>query len=473
MDPTDDIDRRHLDAIADADLFPYWYDDVDEPESNPTLVRTESCDLCIIGGGYTGLWTAVIAKERDPSRDVVLIDAAEVGSAASGRNGGFMESSLTHGIANGQERFPHELELLEQLGLENLDAIENAIHRYDIDCDFERTGVIDVATTAHPPSYLDELRDDALQLRRLGQDARWLDADAMRAEVASPTYTGGLWRIGRAALVDPARLVWGLKTAAEQLGVRIYEDTKATSIERDGVGVLVKTPLASAGGARRPRHRTLQAAAAPAAPLHRAGLRLLHGHRAADARAAGVDRLAQPPGPVGHPQPVPLLPLDRGQPGAVGRLRRHLLLPRQGRPRAREPTRDVGQAEPALLRHVPAARRGALQPHLGRGHRHVQPLLRVLGHGDGRPGRLRARLHRARRGVDALRCRGDARPHRRPPQRGDVDRLRQDKPLPFPPEPFRFFGIQATRWSLQREDATGRRNVWLRALDRFGLGFDS
>ncbi len=152
MDPTDDIDRRHLDAIADADLFPYWYDDVDEPESNPTLVRTESCDLCVIGGGYTGLWTAVIAKERDPSRDVVLIDSAEVGSAASGRNGGFMESSLTHGIANGQERFPHELELLEQLGLENLDAIENAIHRYDIDCDFERTGVIDVATTAHPPS---------------------------------------------------------------------------------------------------------------------------------------------------------------------------------------------------------------------------------------------------------------------------------------------------------------------------------
>ena len=91
----------------------------------------------------------------------MLIDAAEVGSAASGRNGGFMESSLTHGVANGQERFPDEIELLEQLGLENLDAIENAIHRYDIDCDFERTGVIDVATTAHAPSYLDELRDDA------------------------------------------------------------------------------------------------------------------------------------------------------------------------------------------------------------------------------------------------------------------------------------------------------------------------
>ena len=203
------LDRRHLDAIADADLFPYWYDDVDEPESNPTLVRNESCDLCVVGGGYTGLWTAIIAKERDPSRDVVLIDAAEVGSAASGRNGGFMESSLTHGIANGQERFPDEIELLEQLGLENLDAIENAIHRYDIDCDFERTGVIDVATTAHAPSYLDELRDDACSCAARPGRPLARRREAMRAEVDSPTYVGGLWRIGRAALVDPARLAVG------------------------------------------------------------------------------------------------------------------------------------------------------------------------------------------------------------------------------------------------------------------------
>ena len=233
----------HLDAIADADPYPYWYDDADEPDSNPTLVRAESCDLCIIGGGYTGLWTAIIAKERDPSRDIVLIDAHEVGSAASGRNGGFMESSLTHGIGNGQARFGDEMPLLEELGLENLDAIESAIRRYGIDCDYERTGVIDVATQFHSPSYNDELRDDFHQLRSMGQDVEWLGAEAMRAQVNSPTYRGGLWRRNRAAIVDPARLVWGMKAAAMSLGVRIYEDTKATSIERDGVGVLVITPF--------------------------------------------------------------------------------------------------------------------------------------------------------------------------------------------------------------------------------------
>ena len=117
----------HLDAIADADPYPYWYEDVDEPDSNATLVRTVSCDLCIVGGGYTGLWTAIIAQERDPSRDIILIDAHEVGSAASGRNGGFMESSLTHGVANAQARFPDEVAVLEELGLKNLNDIEAAI----------------------------------------------------------------------------------------------------------------------------------------------------------------------------------------------------------------------------------------------------------------------------------------------------------------------------------------------------------
>ncbi|HEX4984129.1 MAG TPA: FAD-dependent oxidoreductase, partial [Ilumatobacteraceae bacterium] len=202
--------ERYLDAIADADPYPYWYEDADEPDSNPTLVRTENCDLCVVGGGYTGLWTAIIAKERDPSLDVVLIDAHEVGSAASGRNGGFMESSLTHGVANGLDRFPGEIELLEQLGLDNLDAIEAAIDRYAIDCDYERNGVIDVATNAHPPSYLTELSDDYEQLRRLGQSVELLDAEQVRAQVSSPTYIGGLWRKDRAALVDPARLAWGL-----------------------------------------------------------------------------------------------------------------------------------------------------------------------------------------------------------------------------------------------------------------------
>ena len=115
-----------------------------------------------------------------------------------------------------------------------------------------------------------------------------------------------------------------------------------------------------------------------------------------------------------------------------------------------------------------------VHPHVGRGDRHVQPLLRVLGPRMAGPGRLRHRLHRSGRGVHPLRRRGDARPARRHAGRSPRrPKFVQEKPLPFPPEPFRFIGIQATRWSLDREDKTGKRNVWLRSLDRFGLGFDS
>ena len=115
-----------------------------------------------------------------------------------------------------------------------------------------------------------------------------------------------------------------------------------------------------------------------------------------------------------------------------------------------------------------------LQPHLGRRDRHVHPLLRVLGHGDGGPGRLRrsatpaSAWRRRRFGAEVMLDLLDGR--RTVATRTEFVR---QKPLPFPPEPFRFAGIQATRWSLDREDRTGKRNLWLRTLDRFGLGFDS
>jgi glycine/D-amino acid oxidase-like deaminating enzyme len=350
-------DQRALDAIADAEPYPFWLESADIPESNPTLVRDEHCDLCIVGGGYTGLWTAVIAKERDPSRDVVLIDKGEVGGAASGRNGGFMEASLTHGVGNGMSRHADEIDVLEELGLINLNEIEAAIERYSMDCDYERNGVIDVAHVHHPPSYLDELREEHDLLRSLGQPVEWLDQDAMRAEVDSPTYTGGLFRIGRAALVDPAKLAWELKRVAEDLGVRIYEHTRATSVDKDGRGVAVVTPLGTIrcaqGGAG---HQRRQAAAEADQPVHGARLRLLPRHRTAVDRAARPHRLGEPPRAVRHHEPVPLLPAHLRQPDPVGRLRRHLLLGLEGVGRAGEPPGHVGETVGALLRDVPAAR---------------------------------------------------------------------------------------------------------------------
>ncbi|MFM8267512.1 MAG: NAD(P)/FAD-dependent oxidoreductase [Ilumatobacteraceae bacterium] len=473
-DSDDLIKEFHLDAIADADPYPYWYDDADEPDSNPTLVRTESCDLCVVGGGYNGLWTAIIAKERDPSRDVVLIDAHEIGSAASGRNGGFMEASLTHGIANGQQRFPDELPLLEDLGLRNLNEIESAITRYGIDCDFERTGVIDVATSFHAPSYLDELRDDFSQLRALGQRVEWLDEGQMRAQVNSPTYTGGLWRKDRAALVDPARLVWGLKSAAMSLGVRIYEDTRATSIERDGVGVLVTTPLgqiragkvALATNASKPLLRRMGHFIAPVydycmvtEPLSQAQL----------AELGWTNR--QGLSDIGNQFHYYRLTSDNrilwGGFDVIYYWRGRMSTEFESRPETwAKLSKNFFDTFPQL--------EGLKFTHTWGGVIDTCSRFCVFW-GRGLQGRVAYSVGYTGLGVGSTRFGAEVMLDILDGKRSTATETEfvKRKPVPFPPEPFRFIGIQATRWSLDREDRTGRRNLWLRTLDRLGLGFDS
>ena len=188
----------------------------------------------MIGGGFSGLWTALLAKEANPGRSVVLIEGNRVGWAASGRNGGFCDASLTHGADNGRERFPAEFDTLQRLGAENLTAIEAAIGRYGIDCDFERTGSITVATEdyqvdgcARPPTAD-------------GGDVPGRRGGAGRGEL--PHLPGGHVGQGRhRAWSHPARLAWGLAAACERIGVRIAERTPATGLASDADGVTVRT----------------------------------------------------------------------------------------------------------------------------------------------------------------------------------------------------------------------------------------
>ena len=351
-------------------------------------MRTESCDLCVVGGGYTGLWTAIIAKERDPARDVVLIDAAEVGSAASGRNGGFMESTLTHGVANGKHRFPDEIELLEQLGLENLDAIEAAIGRYAIDCDYERTGVIDVATTTHPPSYLDELADEHELLTGLGQNAELLDAEAMRAEVALAdlhrrAVAQGPRRPGRPGAAGVGSEGGG--GVARRAHLRGHQGDRAST--RDGVGILVTTPLGRIRAARvalgtnafRPLLRRIGSYIAPVYDYCMV-TEPLTAEQLASVGWAGRQGLSDIPNQFHYYRLTEDNRILWGGYDAVYYWRGKVSAG------AGEPPGDVGDAEPPLLRDVPATRGRPLQPHLGRRDRHVHPVLRVLGHGDGRAG---------------------------------------------------------------------------------------
>ena len=157
-------------------------------------------DLAIVGGGFTGLWAALRAKQERPEREVVLLEAETAGWGASGRNGGFVDASLTHGLLNGIARFAQELDALEQLARENLEGLRADLEQHRIEAAWQETGALSVATRPHE---LEELDEEAALLRRYGWEAEVLDRDGVRSQVASPTYLGAVMQHTGVALRRP------------------------------------------------------------------------------------------------------------------------------------------------------------------------------------------------------------------------------------------------------------------------------
>ncbi|RFA21174.1 NAD(P)/FAD-dependent oxidoreductase [Subtercola boreus] len=235
------LTRPAAQSIQDAVLRPFWTDDAAGPTSEPALRGAHRADLLVVGGGYTGLWTALQAKELDPGLRVVVLEGNTVGSGASGRNGGFCEASLTHGEANGELHFAAELPTLHRLGMENLDGIADTLRRYGLDAEFERTGQLAVATEPHQLEWL---------ATESGPAVTRLDAAEMRSSIDSPLYLGGEWSRHDTAMVHPAKLVWGLKQACLELGVTIAEHSPARALRREGERMVVQTPHGSVEAAR-------------------------------------------------------------------------------------------------------------------------------------------------------------------------------------------------------------------------------
>ena len=97
-----------------AEPRPFWLDSPLRPTPAEPLATGAACALAVVGGGFTGLWAALEAKHDDPGRDVVLLEQGAIADGATGRNGGFADASLTHGLPNGLERFPDEIRVLER-----------------------------------------------------------------------------------------------------------------------------------------------------------------------------------------------------------------------------------------------------------------------------------------------------------------------------------------------------------------------
>jgi len=459
-------------ALADAEPAVFWLDDPAAPEPVPALAGPIEADLLVVGAGYSGLWTALRAVERDPSRSVVVLETRDCGHEASGRNGGFVSASLTHGFGNGLARWPGELATLDRLGDDNLRDISDTIQRRGIDCDWEQTGELSVATAPHQLAELEEL---AVAMGRAGHDVELLDAAAVRQRLDSPTYVGGLADPRGTALVHPARLAWGLRRACLDLGVRIHEHSRVTRLDQDGAGLVAHT----SDGSVRAGRVALATNAFP--PLLR--------------------RLRLMTVPV-YDYVLMSEPLSPSQLSAVGWAGREGVGDSANQFHYYRLTRDnrilwggydaVYHYGSRIERDLEQSDRthGLLARHffetfpqlegLRFSHRWggvIDTCTRFAAFfGTAYAGRAAYALGYTGLGVAATRFGADVMLDLldgEPTQRTELEMVRR-RPLPFPPEPARYAGIQLTRWSLNRADRRGgRRNPWLRALDAAGLGFDS
>jgi glycine/D-amino acid oxidase-like deaminating enzyme len=452
-------------SLATSTFAPMWLD-IPRPDY-AQLTGTVSCDLVVVGGGYTGLWAALHAAERNPDQKIVLIEANRIGWAASGRNGGFVDASLTHGSGNGKSRWAEEFETLESMGLQNLDGMAADIDRLGLDVQWQRTGMLSVATEAHQIDWLVE--------SAAAGEGIFLDQTQVREEVASPTYRAGLFAKDTCAIVHPAKLAVELARSCREAGVHIHEHTRAVSVESAGAGLRVgaETAVITANRAvlatnvypsliRRNRWYTVPVydyvlATEPltAQQFDRIGWRnrqgvgdcanQFHYYRlTADNRIVwgGYDAV------YFSGRRVDADYEDRQQ--TYRRLAEHFFI-------------TFPQLHDVRFSHRWA---GAIDTNT-----------RFCAHwGTARGGRVAYVNGFTGLGVGATRFAADVcldLLDGTPTPRTELAMVRK-RPLPFPPEPIATAGIQATRWSLDRADhSAGRRNVLLRTLDKLGLGFDS
>ncbi len=460
-------------ALAGAVPQSFWLDDPGRPAALPPLREDVRCDLAVVGAGYSGLWTALLAKERDPSRDVVVLEGARIGWAASGRNGGFCAASLTHGLPNGIDRFPDELRTLTRLGAENLDAIEATLRKYRIDCDWERTGEMNVATA---PWQVAELREYADLAAQYGEQVDFLDVEQVRAQVNSPSYLAAAWDKEGCAIIQPAKLAWGLRRVCLDLGVRIYERSPVVALEKSVNG---------------PSLRTKQGkwVVADQAVL------------ATNAYPSLLKRVRPYIVPV-YDYVLMTEPLSTEQLAETGWNERQGIGDSGNQFHYYRLTADnrilwggydaiyhYGSRIRAELDQRPATFTKLAQhffetfPHLeGLKFTHswggvIDTCTRFCAFfGTAHSGRVAYAAGYTGLGVGATRFGANVMLDLlsgKPTELTDLQLVRT-KPLPFPPEPFKAVGVNLTRWSLDRADHNdGKRNLWLRTLDRAGLGFDS
>ncbi len=457
-------------GLAGALATPFWtHDSGLAPLPASAAPLPERCDLAIVGGGFTGLWTAIEARRRHPDWRIVVIERDFCGWGASGRNGGFCAPSISHGPSVAKQRWPREAETLVRLGRDNLDQLQADLERLGIDAEFERCGKL---TVAQFPWQREGLRAAARTCAAFGIETMALEGDALREKLVSPLFEAGLFEPNYAVL-NPAKLVAGLRDTALSQGVEICEGLAVSAI-RTGEAVVLET---EAGALRCAR---VALATNVAKPLLR--------------------RLAGAVIPV-YDYAIVTRPLSAEELASIGWLGRYGVADAGNRFHYARKTRDnrILWGGYDAIYHFGGARdeartqRPASFDLLARQFVEAFPPLADVPFthawggvidtsarttffaGLAARGRIAYAMGFTGQGVSASRFAALTMLDHLDGQSTERTRLAMlsTRPVPFPPEPLRALSVALVQKLLAREDETGRRALLLRGLDRLGIGFDS
>jgi putative aminophosphonate oxidoreductase len=220
-------------------MLSLWEQQTGVPEAlHPPLDRDVTADVCIVGGGFLGLWTAIGIRELRPDADVVLVEAGRCGRGAAGRNGGFVLSWWSKFLTLERLCGTEEALRLARMSTDAISGIDAFCRADSIECDLRRGGWIWSATNA---DQLGSWKATLDRLSALGEEPfAELTAEEAAARTGSRRHLGGVFEAS-SAIVQPAALVAGLRRAAAEHGVRIYEESPMRSLGKERA-VSVVTP---------------------------------------------------------------------------------------------------------------------------------------------------------------------------------------------------------------------------------------
>jgi glycine/D-amino acid oxidase-like deaminating enzyme len=443
------------------------------PRGWTELSGPHEADVGIVGAGLTGLWTALFLKSLEPRLEVAVVEQGLAAHGASGRNAGMLSETVDHGHGLAIEHFGEtEARVLARLGETNVAEMTAFLEARDIRCDYEPTGRLMVALT---PAQVEDARRTVETARGLGLDSfHLLDANAVRAEVHSPLYLGGV-RVTGGGILDPVRLVDGLRREAERLGVRVWERSPVVAVESAGAGARIRT----AGGAVSVRRVVLATSAYthhllpevtwrfiplydyilvsdPLTASQRETIGWRNRQGVTDGRAFfNYYRLTADQRVLWGTSEATYYPGNRVDPSCDHSPSHYAAL----RESFRRHFPGLAELEFPYAWGGPICSTTRMTPYFGRAL----------------DGRLCYGLGYTGHGLGTTRLAGRILAHLALDQPSELLELSlvRKKPFPYPPEPVRSWSVAAVTRALRRVDAGGRPGLMLRMLERMGIGFSS